>query len=419
MQSVPAGDRGIEAIDDLVAEAAKAGDAGELERAEGLLAEAARRAPEDPVVLHERGRLMMRRGHFDQAVDPLRRVVGADPGDADALADLGATLAALGDLNGGLDALEIAAALDEGNETAREGIAILRGLLGAPASGESCPEAEGLEAEGSAGVPVVLAPGRNVWFVGNSQLITSVLRACCEAEETERIGADWREKRVTRGTLTIDGEAGLSARYACCNMALLGNPAFIDGELRDTAGIRAFVDLVDDDATDIVVMLRGNEFAMEALVDSDPRWDFPYRDFPALMGRQFVAKSDALAHFAGVTNALLASCLVYRKAFPQARIYHVPAPPPIESEAHILANPEIFGALFSRHGIRPFPLRKKIYDAMYDGLSGRLREHGVATIPTPPECLTAAGGLRAEHAHGCLHGNDRYGRALIATLRGE
>jgi len=124
----------------LVAEALRQAEEGALSEAQGLLLQAGALEPLNPVVLHELGRLLMRRELFMEAVASLTRAVRLEPADAAIYADLGAALAAAGELETALVALEKAAEFDADNETAREGLAIVRGMLaGRPAGDASEP----------------------------------------------------------------------------------------------------------------------------------------------------------------------------------------------------------------------------------------------------------------------------------------
>lgn len=254
----------------------------------------------------------------------------------------------------------------------------------------------------------------NVWFVGNSQLHSSLIQAFCTPEIYHQCSEDWKNGRVAKGAFKYDEN---SFNYLFCNMNHLGNPQYEGNSLNASENMIKFVGAVDPDATAIVVMLRGNEFAIESLVDTPVHWDFSDRDRPATKGRQLVRRRDMMAYLESRTNSLYASCLLYRVKFPKSKIFHVVAPPPIESEAHILGSPEIFGSLFEEYGVRPFHLRKKIYDMMYGILSENLHKIQVTQIFAPQETLTDSGGLKSEFASGCLHGNDMYGRALMLLLK--
>jgi hypothetical protein len=256
---------------------------------------------------------------------------------------------------------------------------------------------------------------KKIYFLGNSQLITSVIPAFCSPEIHQQVGADWRDHRVSKGTFT--SESGTEVSFQACNMGMLGDPSRSGQTLFYSPEFMNFLEMVDADVSVIYLMLRGNEFGIESLVDAAPRWDFSYSGQGATKGRQFVHQADAAAHFDKIMNPLLATCMLVKHKFPNAVIFHIAAPPPVESETHILSDPESFGTLFEHYGVRPFALRKKIYDAMYDKLASTLREFGVQSIFAPADCLTEAGGLKEEYAHGTLHGNKLYGKSLIAALQ--
>ena len=62
-------------------------------------------------------------------------------------------------------------------------------------------------------------------------------------------------------------------------------------------------------------------------------------------------------------------------------------------------------------------MRQRFYRLMYDGLSRQLAQHGILSLEPPPESLTAAAGLKADHARGCLHGNEWYADGLSTQIR--
>jgi hypothetical protein len=233
----------------------------------------------------------------------------------------------------------------------------------------------------------------SVWFVGNSQLHLSVIKAFCSPEVFKKCGEDWSHGRISKGEFLFEEQ---SFNFLFCNMGLLGPPSFDGVNLSFSETMMNFVNSVESDAAVIVVMLRGNEFALESLVDEPTHWDFSYKGAQATKGRQFVRIRDLRKYFQKRMNSLFTSCLLYRINFPSAVVYHVAAPPPIESEDHIRGTPEIFGALFDEFGVRPFLLRKKIYDLMYDILAEELNKIGVQTIFAPQESLSDAGGLKCE-----------------------
>ena len=164
-------------------------------------------------------------------------------------------------------------------------------------------------------------------------------------------------------------------------------------------------------------LMRGQEFAVSQLVDDPSHGDFIGDDGGFEPGRRWMSRADALAWAQDVAQPLLTTNLALRQQFPRARIVHLPAPPPIEDEAHIRANAEGFDPLFALHGVKPFAMRLRFYRLMYGELNRQLAAHGIASLPPPPGSLTPAGALRADHARGCLHGNQLYAQGLAVQIR--
>ncbi len=268
--------------------------------------------------------------------------------------------------------------------------------------------------------PAIIKPGSNVWMLGCSQLVNSIIWAGLTDEEFWRFYDDWMEGNMAFGKLSIDETKDLHAHYATCDISTIGRITFEDSRLHCGPTMQGYLDKIDKNPTAIIFMLHGNEFGVETLVETVPPWDFSFGDErPAIKGRQFVPSNDAVEYLKMVSRPLLTTCLLIRQTYPNTPIYYVPAPPPIESEEHILKNPEGFGELFRAYGLRPFEHRMKVFDVMFKFIAAQMTAMRVETIHHPQEALTPAGGLKTEYAAGCLHGNARYGKALIAQLTGE
>jgi hypothetical protein len=167
----------------------------------------------------------------------------------------------------------------------------------------------------------------------------------------------------------------------------------------------------------IFSVLRGQEFAISQLVDDPSHADFIDDAGGFEPGRRWMSRADAEAWAADVARPLLTTHLALRQQFRAAQVVHLPAPPPIEDEAHIRAHAEGFGPLFAQHGVKPFAMRQRFYRLMYAGLNRQLAAHGIRSLPPPPGSLTPAGGLKAEHARGCLHGNTWYAQGLAEQIQ--
>ena len=196
-----------------------------------------------------------------------------------------------------------------------------------------------------------------IWMVGNSQLHTSVLAEFCSQDDFSRLYEDWKNFKISEGKFQREKD---EIKFLFCNMGLLGNLSFNGRNISHTENMKIFLNRIDRDVSHIVIMLRGNEFAYESLVETEVPWDFSFNNSPCLKGRQLLRKADVSDHLKKSTNATLATCLLYKINFPNAKILYVNPPPPIESEQHILKNPEGFKDLFEKFGVRPFSVRKKI-----------------------------------------------------------
>jgi hypothetical protein len=218
-------------------------------------------------------------------------------------------------------------------------------------------------------------------------------------------------------------DSGAAASFLSCNMATLGDPEYVSGRFRCDPGLVQFLDMVDRDTDVIISLLRGNEFVFHSLVDAPPRWDFSYGQRRADPTRIFVQRADVVAHADEVLSPLFATLYMIRSRFPQAAVYQVAPPPPLEQGSPHL-DPEKLRAdnmgevadLAGEYGVRPIHVRKKIYDVMYERLAARLSQVGVQVLFAPVECLTQEGALRSAFAFDCLHGNELYGRAIVREL---
>jgi hypothetical protein len=262
---------------------------------------------------------------------------------------------------------------------------------------------------------------RNVWFLGSSHLIVSIIPHFCSREIWEQCAADWQAMRTTEGELRLD--SGSPASFLSCNMAALGDPEYVSGQVRCEPGLVQFLDMIDHDAKVIISLLRGNEFIYDSLVDEPPPWDFSYGRRLADPARIFVQRADVVAHADQILSPLFATLVLIRSRFPQAAVYQIAPPPPLEHGSPHL-DPEKLQAdnmgeaadLAREYGVRPFHVRKKIYDVMYERLAARLSDFGVQLLFAPADCLTPEGALRSDFASDCLHGNGLYGRAIVREL---
>lgn len=229
----------------------------------------------------------------------------------------------------------------------------------------------------------------------------------------EKYSVAWETGVPATGPLDFGQHAGWSGLFVAYNTPAAGTPPFLkDKVLYMPPELTKVLASIPSDIDCIFSLMRGHEFALSGLVDDPSHADFNDGESLCEPGRQWVSREDATAWVRQIAAPLFGTNLALKQHFPNARIVHVPAPPPIESQAHIEANVESFGPLFERHGIKPYPVRKRLYKLMYETLNRDLAQYGIESLPVPDEALTPNGGLRADWARGCLHGNEHYGAAL-------
>lgn len=227
----------------------------------------------------------------------------------------------------------------------------------------------------------------------------------------------WDTGVPATGALDI-GAPGWEGRFVLYNTPAGGPPPQVkDGVLYMPPQLSTILASIDPGVDVIFSLMRGQEFAMASLVDDPTHADFNGDDSLCEPGRQWVSRADATDWVRQISAPLLGTHVALKHHFPRARIVHVPAPPPVESESHIRDNAESFGPLFARHGIKPFAMRRRLYQLMYGDLNQSLAGYGIASLPLPAAALTPAGGLKAEYARGCLHGNEQYAREMALDMK--
>lgn len=92
-------------------------------------------------------------------------------------------------------------------------------------------------------------------------------------------------------------------------------------------------------------------------------------------------------------------------------------PPPVRSEAHLRANPGVFDAEITVHGIGPWPFRLKIWQLYCRMLQDHAAEHALGYVATPTTALDGPGLLKPGFwAADPTHTNADYGAHLLDWL---
>ncbi|WP_443645541.1 hypothetical protein [Candidatus Ponderosibacter sp. Uisw_141_02] len=255
---------------------------------------------------------------------------------------------------------------------------------------------------------------KDFFFVGNSQLITSILAQYCNRQERQQIGKAWTEnKDFYKGVFEFDGSIN---NFIACNMGLLGRPIldFKSQKIAANEGMFRLVEMIEDGKDTIVVMLRGNEFAEFCLIDNPPKFDFSTILSPATKGRQFVHSIDLAVYIKALTNPILATSVMIKNKYPKREVVYV-MPPPFPCDSHLLKQHE-FANLIRDYGLKPTQIRQKLYQMISEILSADLKKLGINCLAAPSESLKEIGVLKKEYAHGAIHGNEKFGAALMKSL---
>lgn len=228
----------------------------------------------------------------------------------------------------------------------------------------------------------------------------------------------WATGIPATGLVDLGGCSGWQGEYVLFNTPAAGPPPVFDGKLLHLPEqLGRVLGFASPDTRVIFSLMRGHEYAIASLVDDPAHGDFNDASSACLPGRPWMSLEDATHWVRDFSAPLFATLLALRQHFPKARVVHLVPPPPIESEEHILSNPESFGPLFAQFGIKPFEARLRIYRLMLSDMATRLQAYGVESLLPPSGALTPAGGLHADFARGCLHGNQRYAELLAEQIR--
>lgn len=269
----------------------------------------------------------------------------------------------------------------------------------------------------------MLAPGSPIMTqrlfvaIGSSHLFGLIDRYIAPVSSA-KYRSVWSTGVPFREPIELAAPQGWHGEHVLYNTPVAGPPPVLKKQvLYIPEALTSVFGHIDPGVDCIFSLLRGQEFAVAALVDDPSHADFLDDGGQIEPGRRWMSRADALGWVRQIAEPLWTTHLALRQQFPRARIVHVPAPPPVESHDHIMANPEAFGPLFAQHGIKPFGMRRRIYRLMYGDLNQRLAQMGILSLEPPPAALTEGGGLRAEFARGCLHGNEAYAELLAQQIR--
>lgn len=168
-----------------------------------------------------------------------------------------------------------------------------------------------------------------------------------------------------------------------------------------------------------ISMFGGNAHNALTLLEHPRPFDFilPERpNLPVEPGREFVT-SGYINAFLKKMAALALLNMASLKNSVSDRIYHFESPPPVGDNRFILDNLEgYFIEQSNSPRIAPIYLRYKLWRMHSILVSGFCAQAGIEFLPSPPECLDAAGFLKREHGRDSTHAGASYGGLILTDL---
>lgn len=169
----------------------------------------------------------------------------------------------------------------------------------------------------------------------------------------------------------------------------------------------------------IISSVSGNEYHFIGLA-SHPR---PF-DFVLPSAANLPLRKDAEIIPFGLMQQTLSHAMEYAvavlrtlRAATSLPTWQVQSPPPIASEAHILAHSTHFKDMVERYGIVPAPVRWKLWRLQSDLYRDACEAIGINFLPTPPEALDPDGFLaEAGWNPDPTHANSWYGEFVLRQI---
>lgn len=183
--------------------------------------------------------------------------------------------------------------------------------------------------------------------------------------------------------------------------------------------LRAALALLGPGPVTICSVFFGNEHSAFSIADHPVPFDFLRTPddvpCPAPVPRQIVPLAVIERKMADLAWRPEVYCRVLKLAFAGQRVLHVLPPPPIEDEAQVKGDPEIFGPLFERYPVAPALLRLKVYSVYCRVVEERLRAVGVDIIGAPAAACDN-GYLARPYWREATHANGPYGTLILQAL---
>jgi hypothetical protein len=169
----------------------------------------------------------------------------------------------------------------------------------------------------------------------------------------------------------------------------------------------------------IVDCIGGNEYHLIGLTNHPRPFDFVLPaapKLPLLPGAEIIPTTLIIQTMRSSMQYVLAVFTALREAT-GLPIWHVQSPPPISSDAYILAHATYFKDVINMHGVMPALLRWKLWRLQSDVYLEACESLGIAFLPTPPEALDQQGFLvEAGWNQDPTHANGWFGELILSQI---
>lgn len=250
----------------------------------------------------------------------------------------------------------------------------------------------------------------------SANLILGSSHAMMLARAVGRFEGDW--KTASSDPIRIETKSGAETHL----LFSTNRPAFL--ELKpDTAGriVGEFGPVMDKirafnrpDAR-VVLGVGGNEHNIRFLTADARPFDFFHPSWPQIEpGRQVIPAREMSATLQGLLERTLTVTRILADELRQARLFYLPPPQPIASEAQIRKNPAIFD--FGPHGVEAASVRLKIYRLYIETVAAFCAANGIAFLAPASDRQDAQGFLREPFWEGATHATSEYYDGIVSDL---
>ena len=247
-----------------------------------------------------------------------------------------------------------------------------------------------------------------------ANLIIGSSHAILFAQAAGEMTATWEE--ASQSAIRVKTSSGAETDF----LFTTNRPSFLElsqengrvmgrfGPLIET--VRAFNRAEDK----VVFCVGGNEHNFRFMRAHPKPFDFHMDGRPcADPARQVVPLKEMQAVVGALLERTLTVTSMIAAQTPKAQRYYLPPPPPIASEAHLRAMPEVFDFT---HGVEDAHVRLKVYHLYLEAVRAFCEKQGIRYLAPPPANQDEQGFLLEKYWYYATHANADYYAGVVADL---